>query len=146
MKKILIPVDSFASALKASKRAADIANKYNSEITFIHVIYDSKPSKYDRHGDIIDPEFKKLNEKLEEAEKKIINPVIEELNLEGIKINKKVIPGIAYEEILNEAKVGNYDLIVIGQLNDSKIKRIILGSTTKKVLSSATCPVMVIKV
>lgn len=144
MQKILVPVDGSAASLKAAKKATDIAKKYNSEITFVHVMYEPDVNRYNRFGVLIDPELKKLKERLKEAEKKMMDSIINELDLEGIEFKRKIIPGIAYEEILKEAEDGDYGLIVMGQLGYSKIKRFFVGSNTYRVLSEAKCPVLVV--
>lgn len=144
MKKILVPVDGSAASLKAAEKATDIAKKYNSEITFIHVMYEPDANRYNKFGVLIDPELKKLKERLKESEKKMMDLLIADLNLEGVKTKRKIVPGIAYEEILKEAENGNYDLIVIGQLGYSKIKRFFVGSNTYRVISDSKCPVLVV--
>lgn len=144
MKKILVPVDGSAASQKAATKAIDIAKKFDSEITFIHVMYEPDVNRYNKFGVLIDPELKKLKEKLKETEKKMMDSLINSLDVEGVKIERKIVPGVAYEEILKEADSGKYDLIVMGQLGYSKIKRFFVGSVTYRVISDSTCPVLVV--
>ena len=144
MRKILVPVDGSAASQKAAVKALDIARKFNSEITLIHVMYEPDVNRYNKFGVLIDPELKKLKEKLKETEKKMMDSLISSLNIENVKVYTKIIPGIAYEEILKEAEKGKYDLIVMGQLGYSKVKRFFVGSVTYRVISDSTCPVLVV--
>lgn len=144
MKKILVPIDGSAASQKAAAKALDIAKKFQSEVTFIHVMYEPDVNRYNKFGVLIDPELKKLKERLKETEKKLMDSVISSLNTEGVEIKRKIIPGVAYEEILKEADNGKYDLIVMGQLGYSKVKRFFVGSVTYRVISDSVCPVLVV--
>jgi len=53
--------------------------------------------------------------------------------------------GEPFEKIVETAKNGNYDLIVMGNRGFSKIKRFFVGSVTQRVISEAPCPVLVIR-
>ncbi|WP_019229110.1 universal stress protein [Sedimentibacter sp. B4] len=144
MKKILVPVDGSAASQKAAVKAAEIARQFGASITFITVILEPDLSKYNKFGVLIDPDMKKLKEKLKENEKKMLDSVINSLDLSDVQTSEKVIAGVAYEEILKEAEEGNYDMIVIGQRGFTKVKRFFLGSVAYRVVSDAVCPVLVV--
>lgn len=145
MKKILVPVDGSAASLKAAAKALEIAKKFQSEITFIHVMYEPDISRYNKFGVLIDPDMKKLKEKLKQNEKKMLDSIVASLDISDITIDKKILAGIAYEKILEEATQGNYDLIVMGQRGYSKVKRFFVGSVTYRVISDALCPVLIVQ-
>ncbi len=145
MKKILVPVDGSAASLKAAEKALEIAKKYNSEITLIYVMYEPDISKYNRFGVVIDPDLKKLKERLKETEKKMMDSIVDSLDIADIEVKRKIVPGIAYEEIIKEAESGHYDMIVMGRLGFSKIKRFFLGSVAHRVLADAPCPVLIVQ-
>lgn len=144
MKKILVPVDGSTASQKAAAKAAEIARQFGASIMFITVILEPDLSKYNKFGVLIDPDMKKLKEKLKENEKKMLDSVVKGLDLKDIQTNEKVISGVAYEEILKEAEEGSYDMIVIGQRGFTKVKRFFLGSVAYRVVSDAACPVLVV--
>lgn len=144
MKKILVPVDGSTASQKAAVKAAEIARQFGASITFITVILEPDLSKYNKFGVLIDPDMKKLKEKLKENEKKMLDSIINSLDLSDVYTSEKVIAGVAYEEILKEAEEGNYDMIVIGQRGFTKVKRFFLGSVAYRVVSDAVCPVLVV--
>lgn len=144
MKKILVPVDGSAASQKAAVKASEIARQFGASITFITVILEPDLSKYNKFGVLIDPDMKKLKEKLKENEKKMLDSVINSLDLSDVQTSEKVIAGVAYEEILKEAEEGNYDMIVIGQRGFTKVKRFFLGSVAYRVVSDAVCPVLIV--
>lgn len=144
MKKILVPVDGSAASQKAAVQAFDLARKYDSEVVIFHVFIEPDIDMYNKFGVVIDPDMNKLKNKLKENEKKMLDSIISNLDSSGFSIRKKIVSGVAYEEILKEAHEGNYDLIVIGQRGYSKIKRFFVGSQTVRVISDANCPVLVV--
>ncbi|HOA19942.1 MAG: universal stress protein [Tissierellia bacterium] len=144
MKKILVPVDGSAASQKAVAQAFDIGRKYNSDVVVFHVFIEHDIDMYNKFGVVIDPDMNKLKKRLKENESKMLDSIINQYDNTGINLKKKIVSGVAYEEILKEAKDGNYDLIVIGQRGYSKIKRFFVGSQTVRVISDATCPVLVV--
>ncbi len=144
MKKILVPVDGSAASLKAAAEAFKIARKYDSEVVIFHVFIESDIDMYNKFGVVIDPAMSKMKNKLKDNENKLLDSIIGNFDISGLTVKKKIVSGVAYEEILKEAAEGNYDLIVIGQRGYSKIKRFFVGSQTVRVISDAPCPVLVI--
>lgn len=53
--------------------------------------------------------------------------------------------GQVAEEVLHAAEEGKYDLIVIGERRDHDLVTRLLGSTTRRVIEHAPCPVMIAK-
>lgn len=144
MKKILVPVDGSAASLKAAAQAFEIAKKYNSEIVIFHVFIEPDIDMYNKFGVVIDPAMSKMKNKLKDNEYKLLDSIMSNLDSTGLTVKKKIVSGVAYEEILKEAAEGKYDLIVIGQRGYSKIKRFFVGSQTVRVISDAPCPVLVV--
>jgi nucleotide-binding universal stress UspA family protein len=61
-------------------------------------------------------------------------------------IEKVIVKGIPYEEILNFAKEKKIDIIVIGTYGRSGLERVIFGSTAERVVRRAPCAVMTVRV
>ncbi len=57
-----------------------------------------------------------------------------------------VVEGYPEQVILNIAKDYSADLIVMGAYNHNIISEVMMGSTTRKVLNSASQPVLVVKI
>jgi nucleotide-binding universal stress UspA family protein len=67
------------------------------------------------------------------------------LQPEVLDVQTKVRLGQPAEEIIREAAEGRYDLIVVGERRDHDLVTRWLGSTSKRVLDQAPCPVIVAK-
>lgn len=144
MKKILVPVDGSAASKEAVAKAFELARKYGSEVVIFNVFFEPDIAIYNKFGVIYDPNIEMVKETIKNKESKMLDSIIRDLDSTGITYKKKLVPGIAYEQILNEAKDGEYNLIVMGQRGFSKIKRFFVGSQTVRVLSDTTCPVLVV--
>jgi nucleotide-binding universal stress UspA family protein len=68
----------------------------------------------------------------------ILKPAIPE-------VQTKVRLGAPAEEIIHEAEEGHYDLIIVGERRDHDLITRLLGSTAKRVVEQAPCPVIIAK-
>jgi nucleotide-binding universal stress UspA family protein len=60
-------------------------------------------------------------------------------------LQTKVRLGQPAEEIIREAEEGRYDLIILGERRDHDLVTRLLGSTAKRVIEHAPCPVIIAK-
>lgn len=155
MKRLLVPVDGSNASIAAVKKAIEIARSNNSYIKLISVVKSSENKTIERNENLwsavdgsivndIDLE-KKLENKYVENSEKLLSQIISRLDFNGIKVEKEVLIGEPYSKIVEHAKDGNFDLIVMGNRGFSKIKRLFVGSVTQRVISEASSPVLVIK-
>lgn len=156
MNKILVPVDGSNASISAVKKAIEVGKKYNSNIKLISVVKSTENKRKNRNenlwsavdGSIITKGVeleKKLESAYVENAQMLLDQIVTKLDFSGTKVEKEVLIGEPYEKIVETAKNGNYDLIVIGNRGFSKIKRFFVGSVTQKVISESPCPVLVIK-
>lgn len=138
-KKILIANDGSAGAKLALKVAIDLAKKYDAELYVISV-EEGMPHYAATIGEVEEFKreangyFKKINDEAYETAKK-----------EGVELKTKVIAGHEVETIVNYAKEGEFDLLVIGFMGHSKIFGRIWGSTSQNLTKLAPCTVVVVK-
>jgi nucleotide-binding universal stress UspA family protein len=64
---------------------------------------------------------------------------------QGIALSSKIVPGHAAQVLVEVARTGSYDLIVIGHTGHSRLHNLFMGSTADRVVESATCPVLVVR-
>lgn len=156
MKKILVPVDGSNASINAVKKAIEIGKKYNSNIKLISVVKSTEGRSKARNenmwsavdGSIIIKSVeleKKLESTYMENAQILLDQIVTKLDFNGTNVEKEVLIGEPYEKILETAKNGYYDLIVMGNRGFSKIKRFFVGSVTQKVISESPCPVLVIR-
>ena len=138
-KKILVPIDGSDIALLATKYARNLAEKYDSSVTLVHVI---KNPAYILPDTVIPP---LLIKDLESNGKNVLAKALEVFSDFGGRVNTLLEYGHPGIRIVDIAKEKDYSLIVMGRRGLSDIKGLLLGSVSNYVLHYASCPTMIIK-
>lgn len=135
IKKILVPVDGSEYAQKAVGFATNVAMQNDATIHLLHVISSTKIPQ-----DVVD--FVKA-ERIEEPPtaaylqvvgKQILGKAESEAKERGFKnVEKTVMKGDPAGVIINYAKEGDFDMIVIGSRGLGNVKGLMLGSVSSKV-------------
>jgi len=136
--KILVPLDGSERSLNALEKAIQIAKKFDGKITLINVYSVSSFRMTPSQVFAYVVEIRKSGESILAEGKKIAFD-------KGIQVETLLKEGHIVEEILQKARDGNFDLIVMGARGISKIKEILLGSVSHGVTTHAPCPVLVVK-
>ncbi|MBL7118433.1 universal stress protein [Candidatus Bathyarchaeota archaeon] len=151
IQKILVPVDGSELADKALNFALDQAKKYSAEIMLLGVIPPLTISAIIEPlsgGPTISPEaLSELEEGVEAYHKKVLSEAMKksEKSKPRVKISSMLAKGIVSDRILEIAKEGNFDLIVMGSHGLSGFKEFLLGSVSSRVVNNAPCPVLIVK-
>jgi nucleotide-binding universal stress UspA family protein len=140
---ILFPTDFSEGSFHALPYAVDLARNYNAKLYVLHIIYDIAKATESHIPHIsADELYKELNEW---AIKEIDTCCIEEIRSLP-DVEKKVVKGIPYEEIIKFASDNEIDLIVMGTYGRAGFERFVFGSTAEKVVRRAPCPVLTVRV
>ncbi|RJQ19997.1 MAG: universal stress protein [Nitrospiraceae bacterium] len=143
VERILFPTDFSEGALQALPYAVDLAKKYNAKLYVLHVIFDfAKATGIHVPHMSHDELYKDLNQW---AMKEIDTCCIEAIR--GLpEVEKVVVKGIPYEEIIKFSDKEKIDIIVIGTYGRSGIERFIFGSIAERVVRRAPCAVMTVRI
>ena len=127
--KILVAHDGSKHAQRALDYAVQLGEKYKSKITLLNVVQTM------------------LTRVQEEAAKGIGERVVSEAesHVKGVSMDKKVELGHPAKTIIDFAKKGNYDLIVMGRRGLNPVRRFVLGSVSDKVARHAQCSVLIVR-
>lgn len=139
-KKILVPLDGSHRSMAAATHAVQIASKLNSTITFFHVVPNITP-----YGGSPGTAFKAISKEFEAMGESILNDAETEFKGTNVAIEKKLAWGKPEQEICEEAREGQYDLIVIGSRGLGEIKGYLMGSVSNRVSRHAPCPVLIVR-
>jgi len=140
--KILVAIDGSEHADKALGFALDLAEKYSATITLVNVFqvpmfgYLGEPFAYPALLAEFTNEVKRMHEQiLSKALKKA-----KELK-PNLKISTVLEEGRPSDKIVETAKEGNFDLIVMGHrgLGRGRVKEFFLGSVSDRVADEAHC-------
>jgi nucleotide-binding universal stress UspA family protein len=139
-RKILIATDGS----EASEKAANFGMEtFKFERAKVYGVYVINTTSYGS-ASVGDLGSKKV-EQLEEIGHKAVSYVEELAKAAGLETESVVLKGNPAEEIVNFAEEKQVDMIIVGSLGKSGIKRFVLGSVSEKVVRHAKVPVLVVR-
>ncbi len=142
IRKILIPTDGSDYSRYATDYAVNLCQALRAEIVLVSVV-DVRYDMYDAYGEV--PAPARMEELIREQVSKSLDKSAAEIQAKGIKVKKILKIGDVIREILEVVTQEGVDLIVIGTHGRKGISRFLLGSTTEKLIRSATCPVLTVR-
>jgi nucleotide-binding universal stress UspA family protein len=123
-KKILVATDGSPHAIAAVNEAIAIAKKTGSHLIALSARQDARD---------------------QEEANKLTNAVLELAQTEGVPAEALTPKGKAYNVIIETAGGMGVDLIVMGTYGKTGVKKLLMGSSTEKVIGTAACAVLVVK-
>ena len=142
MKKILVPIDFSKKSEYATKLAARIAKKHDSEITLLHFV--ELPSGVVDMGAGANFSIPSSMMYLRKVKEQILH-FKNDFVPKKIPVKYSIRFQNPHEGILDYSKKMNANLIVMGSKGVSDFDEIIIGSNTEKVVRTSKTPVIVVK-
>ncbi|MEW6536257.1 MAG: universal stress protein [Candidatus Auribacterota bacterium] len=141
-KHILYPTDFSPYSTVALDYCISLAHKYQSKISILHVVevFLPDPEYLTLYGEI-DTIYKQFEK---DAEKRMAS-LLEKNQFKKLDISSHIIIGKPFIEIIQFSRNNNTDLIVMGSHGKSALSHILFGSTADKVVTKASCPVLIVK-
>lgn len=138
LKKILVPTDFSADAEEATRLAADVAQRYDAELTLVHVhetpAYELPDGHVENMPSQLDRVFADLDQRL--------GDLAERARAAGApRVETRILQGQVVRELVGFA--AGFDLVVMGTHGRTGLSRLLLGSVAERVVQLAACPVMV---
>jgi len=117
--------------------------KGDEEVTVLHVMSQISAGPGVRGMQLRSDAEALIREKTPEGDLLIRN--IQLLRQSGISPQTKIRHGIVVDEILGEARNGNYDLVVIGSHYEDGWRHVLLDDLSRKIIAQLDRPVLVVK-
>lgn len=129
--------DGSETAAQAFEKAAELAATYGAELHVVSVA--ETPDYVETMGEYegaLDDADRFLSRKL---------TVLEEIAAR-YKVNyvREVIHGHPAHALIERAKTGGFDVLVVGRKGHSALERFLLGSVTLKLAAHAPCPLLIV--
>ncbi len=144
---VLVAVDGSPNSYRALDFALDLAEKYNAKVKVLNVLQLSaisqtpqEPSAYSGNIAVFSKDLRKIHEEtLTKAvnHAKTVKPML--------AISSELREGEPASEIVDAAKAGGFDVIVVGHRGLGRMKEMLLGSNSERVAHLAHCPVLIVK-
>ena len=137
-RNILVAVDGSDHALDATRLAARLAAALSARITLMTV--------YDAPSDTLgEPNYSRaLGEALDSAQRLLEDARRVTLNAGGPEPQVEWLAGDPAETIVETAKAGGYDLVVMGTVGRSRLGAALMGSVSSAVATGAGRPVLIV--
>lgn len=145
-KKILVPVDGSEASMAALRTAAKMAESFGSQVVLFHVIQLPTPVEiFETYSGKLGEIYYQIKDRVEKFGEKVLAGAVGEISAFKVSFREKATWGEPASEILQEAQMGKYDLIVIGSRGLDDIEDWLLGSVSQRVVRRSKCPVLVIR-
>ena len=139
-KTILCPLEFSAASIRALEYALSLAQEANARLILLHavegVLGDAGSQTL---GHLSVPEY--YHQLEQDAVTRLRAVVPDEARL-WARPEERVVKGRAYQEILKVVEEERVDLVVMGVQGKGAVNRLVLGSTTHRVIREASCPVL----
>jgi nucleotide-binding universal stress UspA family protein len=135
--KIMVAWDGSITAAQAFEKAAELAARLEAEVHVVSVseIPDYADTVGEYEGALEDAArfYNRKKEVLEETAARY-----------GITYTREVIHGHPANALIEHARNGQFDLLVVGRKGHSALERFLLGSVTHKLAAHAPCPLLIV--
>lgn len=139
LRRLLAPVDFSAPSGEALRVAAELADRFRSALTVLHVVFSAPvPDRLAATARRLEPRAIELAQKEMTAWLRTRLPTHPAATTE-------IVAGLPHKEIVRAAGRLETDLLVIATQGRTGLKRLIMGSTTEQVIRHAPCPVLVLR-
>lgn len=136
--KILVAVDESPAAQKAVECAHKLSKLTQATVILVHA--------YPKISDYLgEPNLSVTIARHVEQSRALVEPLAKSLEADGVPVLTEILEGPPADAILRVAEARKVDLIVMGARGLGSVGSLLLGSVSQKVMSHATCPVMVVR-
>ena len=140
--KILVPTDFSEESNKALHYAIALARPNGSEILLVHVVeLPIYPVNLGISPVVVPPLDREIRDRMQDALARLVAEQVPK----DLVARAALRDGRPSQEIVAAARAEDADLIVIATHGHTGLKKVLLGSTTERVVREAPCPVLVVR-
>jgi len=137
---VMFTTDFSEDSAYALPYARDLAEKFGAKLYILHVINNPISSIYgEPHGDYLAMEANARNKTREMMSK--YDSILRDFPNHELLIKE----GDVVEKILDAVKEKSVDTLVLGTHGGGVLRHFLIGSTTRKLLTSVHCPVLAVR-
>jgi nucleotide-binding universal stress UspA family protein len=143
LNRLVAATDLSAPARHAVERAASVALAIGAQLDLVHVATPAPIERLRRLAGQIPSDLEKLMlEAPRNAMQELANALAQR---HGVTAQVHVASGSLLTELRHRTETINADLVVLGARGASFMRHMLLGSTADRMVSKATCPMLVVK-
>jgi nucleotide-binding universal stress UspA family protein len=138
--QVLVPTDGSEAAAAAVDHGVAVAERFDARVHAVNVVDVANLAVSHTYGP---PE--QLVEGLRSAGEEATEQVAERARAAGLDVETHVVEGVPAEHLLTYAEDSGVDLIAMGTAGRSGLERVLLGSTTERIVRRADVPVLTVR-
>ena len=138
-RQVILPVDFSDCSMDAYEYGVQVAKWFDASLTLVHAI---EPLSYSLDFSLTHPLEDKANRKKIEQRLQELTKVLKE---QGLTAQYALVDKPSMEAILEASASQEGDLVIMGTHGRKALPRLILGSTTAKVLQHSPYPILTVK-
>lgn len=142
--RILVATDFGPHSDAAVDYAADLTRRLNATLEVVHVVDDPLLSGA-WSSEVVVPNLQEVIDQLVVNAKARLTVVTGRLAVTGLSATAAVVAGIPAAAIVDHARAGKFDLIVMGTHGRTGFSHLVIGSVAERVLRTAPCAVLTVK-
>jgi len=141
-KKILCAIDGSETSLKALEHAVDLSSKYDAELRLLSVVNQLSFPFAAEYGLWAKESHEAVTRMMLES----LNSSMTEMRFQKpeLKVDADIKKGRPASIIVETAREGNFDLLVIGRNGYGLVERLVMGSVSSEVVNTCTKPVLIV--
>jgi nucleotide-binding universal stress UspA family protein len=144
-RRILVPVDYSEHSRQSARAAVELAQELGASVDIVHVwdrpAYASDGVMVRRSGE----EHRSLSELIRENAESEMKEFLATLEVPtGVPVTHRMCSGEPAQRLVEEARTGGYDLIVVGTHGRAGVLHLLLGSTAERLIRLSPVPVLVV--
>ncbi len=141
MKLIVAPIDFSKNSANALDYACALAQEFHSKLIIVHA-YETPATFSEMPYTVVTDADESIRRSAEEKLKSLKTKI--EKKYREVSVDTHVINGAPADVIIRLGQKELPDIIVMGTTGTSKFERLLMGSTTSRVVHTASCPVLCI--
>jgi len=142
--KILVPVDFSPHAGMAFRYAAMLARRFGARLGLVHVVEDPFVTGA-WSSEIYVPNVPELLKDLMARAERELATLKGSDAAAGLTVETAVVTGRPAHTLVEHAKEGGFDLIVMGTHGRTGLAHVVMGSVAERVVRKAPCPVLTVR-
>jgi nucleotide-binding universal stress UspA family protein len=141
--KILVPVDFSPHAERAFGYATTVAQRFGATLGLVHVVEDPYVTGA-WNTEVYVPNVGEILEQLIAGAEQELAARRRRATALGLTAETAVLSGRPAHAIVEHAKEGGFDLIVMGTHGRTGLSHVVMGSVAERVVQKAPCPVLTV--
>lgn len=144
MRLIIHPSDFSPASHPAFTRAIALAKEQQAELLLVHVLGSVVPMVSDG---FIPPQAYDAMAKAAQADaQRQLDALVAKAKRAGVRAGGLLREGVAWDQLVRTARARKADMIVMGTHGRTGLAKLFLGSVAERVVGSAPCPVLTVRV